>query len=652
MAAESQKISLTFPDGNARSYDAGVTAAQVAADISSSLAKKAISATYNDQHWDLQWPIPADGAIALHTLKDEAQANELIRHDLAHIMARAVQALWPDTKVTIGPVIDNGWYYDFDRAEPFTPEDLGVIEKEMKKIINKREPVTTEVWDRQRAIDFYTSNDEPYKVELIDGIPGDEPLRMYWHGDWQDMCRGPHLAHTGQVPGDSFKLMSIAGAYWRGDSDRTMLQRIYGVAFTGKEKLKAHLHMLEEAAKRDHRKLGREMNLFHMQEEAPGQIFWHPNGWTIYTELQDYMRRKQRADGYVEVNTPQVVDRKLWEASGHWDKYQDHMFIVEVDEEHAREKSINALKPMNCPCHVQIYNQGLKSYRDLPLRMAEFGSCNRYEPSGALHGIMRVRGFTQDDAHIFCTEDQIESECAKFIDFLSSVYKDLGFEKFEIMFATRPDKRVGSEESWDHVEAALENAIKATGHAYTLDEGEGAFYGPKLDFKLTDAIGRVWQCGTFQVDPNLPERLNANYIGEDGAKHRPYMLHRACLGSFERFIGILIESHAGKLPFWLAPRQVVVASITSDSDAYVMEVVAALQKVGVRAEADIRNEKINYKVREHSVGKVPVILAIGAREVEERSVSIRRLGQKQSTVDSLENVTKLLALEATAPDLL
>jgi len=652
MATDSQQISLTFPDGNARSYDAGITAAQVAADISSSLAKKAISATYNDQHWDLQWPITTDGSIALHTLKDEVQANELIRHDLAHIMARAVQALWPDTKVTIGPVIANGWYYDFDRAEPFTPEDLGLIEKEMKKIINKREPVKTEVWDRQRAIDFYTANDEPYKVELIDGIPGDEPLRMYWHGDWQDLCRGPHLAHTGQVPGDSFKLMSIAGAYWRGDSDRAMLQRIYGVAFTGKEKLKAHLHMLEEAAKRDHRKLGREMNLFHMQEEAPGQIFWHPNGWTIYTELQDYMRRKQRADGYVEVNTPQVVDRKLWEASGHWDKYQEHMFIVEVDEEHAREKSINALKPMNCPCHVQVYNQGLKSYRDLPLRMAEFGSCNRYEPSGALHGIMRVRGFTQDDAHIFCTEDQIEAECAKFIDFLSSVYKDLGFEKFEIMFATRPEKRVGSEESWDHVETALENAIKATGHAYTLDEGEGAFYGPKLDFKLTDAIGRVWQCGTFQVDPNLPERLDANYIGEDGAKHRPYMLHRACLGSFERFIGILIESHAGKLPFWLAPRQVVVASITSDSDDYVMEVVSELQKAGVRVEADIRNEKINYKVREHSVGKVPVILAIGAREVEERTVSVRRLGQKQSKVDSLENITKILALEATAPDLL
>lgn len=650
MAAESQTISLTFPDGNARSYDAGVTPAEVAAGISTSLAKKAISATVDGAHWDLQWPITSDASIAIHTMKDEVQANELIRHDLAHIMARAVQEIWPDTKVTIGPVIANGWYYDFDREDPFTPEDLGLIEKKMKEIINKREPITTEVWDRDRAIKFYEANNEPYKVELIDGIPGDEPLRMYWHGHWQDLCRGPHLQHTGQLPGDSFKLMSIAGAYWRGDSNRAMLQRIYGVAFTGKEKLKAHLHMLEEAAKRDHRKLGREMNLFHMQEEAPGQVFWHPNGWTIYTELQDYMRRKQRADGYQEVNTPQVVDRKLWVASGHWDKYQEHMFIVEVDEEHAREKSINALKPMNCPCHVQIFNQGLKSYRDLPLRLAEFGSCNRYEPSGALHGIMRVRGFTQDDGHIFCTEDQIEAECAKFIEYLASVYKDLGFEKFEIMFATRPEKRVGSEESWDHVEAALESAIKATGYAYTLDPGEGAFYGPKLDFKLTDAIGREWQCGTFQVDPNLPERLGANFIGEDGARHRPFMLHRACLGSFERFIGILIENSAGKLPFWLAPRQVVVASITSEADEYVAEVVARLQAAGVRAEADIRNEKINYKVREHSVGKVPVILAVGGREVENSTVSVRRLGQKQTIVQPLEDVTIALGLEATPPD--
>ncbi|MGB3245391.1 MAG: threonine--tRNA ligase [Sulfitobacter sp.] len=644
------QITLTLPDGNARDYPAGISAGDVAADISKSLGKKAISATVNGAHFDLAWPINGNADLAIHTMADDDQANELIRHDLAHIMARAVQELWPDTKVTIGPVIKDGWYYDFDRKEPFTPEDLGVIEKKMREIINKRDPVRTEVWDRPRAIKHYEDLGEPYKVELIEAIPGDEPLRMYWHGDWQDLCRGPHLQHTGQVPGDSFKLMSIAGAYWRGDSNRAMLQRIYGVAFTGKEKLKAHLNMLEEAAKRDHRKLGREMDLFHMQEEAPGQIFWHPNGWSIYTTLQDYMRRKQRAGGYREINTPQVVDRKLWEASGHWDKYQEHMFIVEVEEEHAKEKAVNALKPMNCPCHVQVFNQGLKSYRDLPLRLAEFGSCTRYEPSGALHGIMRVRGFTQDDAHIFCTEDQIEAECARFINFLADVYADLGFEKFEIKFATRPEQRVGSDESWDHVEGALEAAIKATGRDFTLEPGDGAFYGPKLDFYLTDAIGRVWQCGTFQVDPNLPERLGATYIGEDGAKHRPYMLHRATLGSFERFIGIMIEEHAGKLPFWLAPRQVVVASITSDSDDYVAEVVETLKAAGVRAEADIRNEKINYKVREHSVGKVPVILAVGNREVEERTVSVRRLGEKQTSVQALSDVTEALRAEATPPD--
>ncbi|MEY8831509.1 threonine--tRNA ligase [Sedimentitalea sp. XS_ASV28] len=646
------QISLTLPDGNARSYDAGITAAQVAADISTSLAKKAISATVNGRHWDLAWPIDADADIAIHTMKDEAQANELIRHDLAHIMARAVQEIWPDTKVTIGPVIDNGWYYDFDREDPFTPEDLGLIEKKMKEIINKRDPVATEVWERERAIKHYTDNNEPYKVELIEAIPGDEPLRMYWHGDWQDLCRGPHLQHTGQVPGDAFKLMSIAGAYWRGDSDRAMLQRIYGVAFQNKEKLKAHLTMLEEAAKRDHRKLGREMDLFHMQEEAPGQIFWHPNGWTVYTTLQDYMRRKQRAGGYVEVNTPQVVDRKLWEASGHWDKYQEHMFIVEVDEEHAREKSVNALKPMNCPCHVQIFNQGLKSYRDLPLRMAEFGSCNRYEPSGALHGIMRVRGFTQDDGHIFCREDQIESETAEFIRFLSEIYRDIGFEKFSVKFSDRPETRSGSDEVWDKAEAALLSATRAAGIEPELNPGEGAFYGPKLEFVLTDAIGRDWQCGTHQVDFVLPERLDATYIGADGAKHRPVMLHRATLGSFERFIGILIEEHAGKLPFWLAPRQVVVASITSEADDYVHDVVAELRRVGVRAEPDTRNEKINYKVREHSVGKVPVILAVGGREIEERTVSVRRLGEKQTSVQALADVTTALSREATPPDLL
>ncbi len=645
-------ISLTFPDGNARSYSAGVTPAEVAASISTSLGKKAISATVNDIHWDLQWPIDADASIAINTIKDSnAEALELIRHDCAHIMARAVQELWPDVKVTIGPVIENGWYYDFDREEPFTPEDLGAIEKKMKEIINKREPVTTEIWERDRAVKFYEANNEPYKVELIEAIPGDEPLRMYWHGHWQDLCRGPHLAHTGQVPADAFKLMSVAGAYWRGDSDRAMLQRIYGVAFKNKEDLKAHLHMLEEAEKRDHRKLGREMNLFHMQEEAPGQIFWHPNGWKIYTTLQDYMRRKQEVGGYVEVNTPQVVDRKLWEASGHWDKYQENMFIVEVDEDHAREKAVNALKPMNCPCHVQVFNQGLKSYRDLPLRMAEFGSCARYEPSGALHGIMRVRGFTQDDGHIFCAEDQITAETKKFIDFLSAIYSDLGFDDWTIKLSTRPEKRIGTDESWDYAEKALGDACNAAGHQFEILEGEGAFYGPKLEFTLTDAIGRNWQCGTLQVDPNLPERLDATYIGADGEKHRPIMLHRATLGSFERFIGILIEEHAGKLPFWLAPRQVVVAAIVSDADDYCLEVVEALKAVGVRAEADLRNEKINYKVREHSVGKVPVILAIGKKEVEERTVSTRRLGEKQSKVQSLDEIVSQLSQEATPPDL-
>jgi len=645
------QITLTFPDGNKREYDAGVTPAQVAESIATSLAKKAISATVNGAHFDLQWPINENADIAINTMKDEVQALELVRHDLAHIMARAVQEIWPDVKVTIGPVINNGWYYDFDRKEPFTPEDLGQIEKKMRDIIAARDAVKTEVWDRDRAIQHYRDAGEPFKVELIEAIPGSDPIRMYWHGDWQDLCRGPHLQHTGQVPADAFKLMHVAGAYWRGDSSREQLQRIYGVAFLNKDALKAHLTMLEEAAKRDHRKLGREMDLFHMQEEAPGQVFWHPNGWKIYTTLQDYMRRQQDRGGYVEVNTPQVVDRKLWEASGHWDKYQEHMFIVEVDEEHAREKAVNALKPMNCPCHVQVYNQGLKSYRDLPLRMAEFGSCNRYEPSGALHGIMRVRGFTQDDAHIFCTEDQIESETKQFIEFLSAIYRDLGFEEFKIKFSDRPDNRAGSDAVWDKAEGALKAATESAGYAYDMNPGEGAFYGPKLEFVLTDAIGRDWQCGTLQVDFVLPERLDANYIGPDGNKHRPVMLHRATLGSFERFIGILIESHAGKLPFWLAPRQVVVAAIVSDADDYCREVVAALRAKGVRAELDLRNEKINYKVREHSLGKVPVILACGMKEVEERTVSVRRLGEKQTSVTGLDDIVATLTREATAPDL-
>ncbi|MEC7961684.1 MAG: threonine--tRNA ligase [Pseudomonadota bacterium] len=646
------QVSLTFPDGNARSYEAGVTAAEVAADISKSLGKKAISATVNGAHWDLQWPINDDAQIAIHTLQDDEQALELIRHDLAHIMARAVQEIWPDVKVTIGPVRDHGWFYDFDREEPFTPEDLGAIEARMKDIINARDAVKTEVWDRARAIQHYTDNNEPFKVELIDRIPEGEDLRMYWHGDWQDLCRGPHLQNTGQVPADGFKLTHVAGAYWLGDSDRPMLQRIYGVAFKNRKDLKAHMTMLEEAAKRDHRKLGKEMGLFHMQEEAPGQVFWHPNGWRIYTTLQDYMRRMQDNDGYVEVNTPQVVDRKLWEKSGHWDKYQENMFIVEVDEDHAREKAVNALKPMNCPCHVQVFNQGLKSYRDLPLRMAEFGSCARYEPSGALHGIMRVRGFTQDDGHIFCAEDQITAETAKFIAFLSKVYADLGFHNWTIKLSTRPEKRIGSDETWDHMEQALGDACKAAGYDFEVLEGEGAFYCPKLEFTLTDAIGRNWQCGTLQVDANLPERLEASFIGADGDKHRPVMLHRACLGSFERFIGILIEEHAGKLPFWLAPRQVVVAAIVSDCDDYCLEVVEKLRAAGIRAEADLRNEKINYKVREHSLGKVPVILACGMKEVEERTVSTRRLGEKQTKVQTLDEIVTQLTKEATPPDLL
>ncbi|MEM1065087.1 MAG: threonine--tRNA ligase [Pseudomonadota bacterium] len=651
MSLDASQISLKFPDGNARSYASGITPADVAADISPSLAKKAISATVDGAHWDLQWPIEADAEIAIHTMKDDGPALELIRHDLAHIMARAVQENWPDVKVTIGPVIENGWYYDFDREEPFTSDDLGAIEAKMKEIINRRDPVTTEVWERERAIKYYKANNEPYKVELVEAIPEGEALRMYWHGHWQDLCRGPHLQHTGQVPADAFKLMKVAGAYWRGDSNRPQLQRIYGVAFKNRDDLKKYLHFLEEAEKRDHRRLGREMELFHFQEEAPGMVFWHPDGWTIYRELEDYMRRRLSAADYREIKTPQVVDRKLWEASGHWDKYRENMYITEIDEEHANEKRTNALKPMNCPCHVQVFNQGIKSYRDLPLRLSEFGSCHRYEAHGALHGLMRVRGFTQDDAHIFCTEDQIEEECAKFIELLSGIYRDTGFTSFDIKLSTRPEVRVGSDDIWDKAESALEKAILSVRNDYEVDPGEGAFYGPKLDFKLTDAIGREWQCGTFQADFNLPERLDANYIGADGEKHRPVMLHRAILGSFERFIGIMIENYAGKLPFWLAPRQVVVASIVSDADAYVHEAVAALKAAGLRAEADVRNEKINYKVREHSLAKVPILLAVGQREVSERTVTVRRLGEKATEVQPLDAVIGDLTEAALPPDL-
>ena len=644
------QITLTLPDGNQRLYEAGISAGQVAMDIATSLGKKAISATVNDIHWDLQWPIEKDCSIAINTMKDTKPALELVRHDLAHIMARAVQTIWPDVQVTIGPVIKDGWYYDFDRSEPFTPDDLSVIEKKMKEIINNRDPIKTEIWNRAQAIQHYQNNNEPYKVELIETIPGNEPLRMYWHGDWQDLCRGPHLQHTGQIPADSFKLMSIAGAYWRGDSKNKMLQRIYGIAFVNKEDLKAHLNFLEEAQKRDHRKLGKEMSLFHMQEEAPGMVFWHPNGWMIYRKLQEYMQRKLDKSGYLEVKTPQVVDRKLWEASGHWDKYQENMFIVEVDEEGAREKRINALKPMNCPCHVQIYNQGLKSYRDLPLRMAEFGACHRYEPSGAMHGIMRVRGFVQDDAHIFCTETQIESETKGFINLLTEVYRDLGFNKFHIKFSDRPKKRAGADIVWDKAEEALLKATQAANCEYELNPGEGAFYGPKLEFVLTDAIGREWQCGTLQVDFVLPERLDTNYINEEGARQRPVILHRAILGSFERFIGILIEENSGRMPLWLAPQQVAIASIITDANTFVDEIGRKLTKLNIRVVLDKRNEKIGYKIREHSLAKVPIILAIGEQEVTNRTVAVRRLGQKTTETMSLDQLINSLKTEVKAPD--
>jgi len=653
------QITLTFPDGARRSYPSGITPAEVAASIAPGLAKKAISARVDSTHYDLQWPLTADAAIALNTLADEGAALELIRHDCAHIMARAVQEIWPDVRVTIGPVRDYGWFYDFDRADPFTPEDLGLIEARMKQIINARDPVRTEVWDRARAIAHYEARGEPYKLELIARIPEDQDLRMYWHGPWQDLCRGPHLQHTGQVPADGFKLTTIAGAYWLGDSTRPMLQRIYGIAFRNRDDLKAHLTMLEEAAKRDHRKLGREMDLFHLQEEAQGSVFWHPNGYVIYNQLEAYIRRRLNRVGYVEVKTPQLMAAKFWEASGHWGKYRENMFVVPDEVPGTDENApvftgradLMALKPMNCPAHIQIFKQGTKSYRDLPLRMAEFGCCHRNEAHGALHGLMRVRQMTQDDAHIFCREDQIQAETEAFCALLDAVYTDMGFTDVRILLATRPDARAGSDEVWDRAEAALGDALRATGRDFAIAPGDGAFYGPKLEFHLKDAIGRSWQLGTLQLDFVLPDRLDAAYTAEDGSRQRPVMLHRAILGSLERFIGVLIENYAGRLPFWIAPRQVVVASIVSDADAYVREVVEALRARGLRAEADTRNEKINYKVREHSVGKVPVILAIGLKEVEERTVSLRRLGETTTRTVALDTVVADLAAEAVPPDL-
>ena len=637
------EVLIEFPDGTIKNFQKGINAFQVAENISNSLKKTAIACSLNGVLSDLSKEINENCKLEIFTIKNEKVALELIRHDCAHIMARAVQEIWPDTKVTIGPVIENGWFYDFDRDEPFTPENLLTIEKKMREIINLKDPVKFEVWERNKAIKYYSEKKEPYKVQLINDIPEREKILMYWHGYWQDLCRGPHLANTGQIPSDCFKLMSIAGAYWKGDSNNKMLQRIYGVAFRNRDELKKYLNFLEEAQKRDHRKIGKEMELFHMQEEAPGMVFWHPNGWRIYQILQNYMQRELEKGGYSEVKTPQVVGRKLWEDSGHWEKFQEHMFIVEVDEEGSKEKRINALKPMNCPCHIQIYNQGVKSYRDLPFRMSEFGSCHRYEPSGAMHGIMRVRGFVQDDAHIFCTEEQIESETKKFIELLSKIYSDLGFKDYKIKFSDRPEKRAGSNETWFKAEEALKNATYTAGYSFELNPGEGAFYGPKLEFVLTDAIGRDWQCGTLQVDFVLPERLNANYIAMDGNKKNVVMLHRAILGSFERFIGILIEENSGKLPLWLTPTQVVIASVVSGANDYAKEIYQDLISKNIRAKLDIRNEKINYKIREHSLKKIPIIYAVGLREVENKTVTVRKLGSnKTSTVSFVEEIKGLI----------
>jgi threonyl-tRNA synthetase len=642
-------VTITLPDGAKRDYPAGVNGAAIAESISKSLVKRAVAMRVDGVLADLSDPITGDAAVAIVS-RDDAVALELIRHDCAHVLAEAVQELFPGTQVTIGPVIESGFYYDFFRNEPFSTEDFAAIEAKMREIIARNAPFTKEVWTRDRARDVFEQKGEMFKVELVDAIPEDQDLKIYFQGDWFDLCRGPHMPSTGHV-GNAFKLTKLAGAYWRGDSRRQQLQRIYGTAWHDQKALDAYLRMIEEAEKRDHRRIGREMDLFHLQEEAPGQIFWHAKGWAIWRAVEDYMRRRLEKSGYQEVKTPQLVDRKLWEASGHWEKFRESMFLAEVEEEDGADKQIAALKPMNCPCHVQIFNQGIKSYRDLPLRMAEFGSCHRYEPHGALHGIMRVRGFTQDDAHIFCREDQITPETERFCALLSSVYRDLGFSSFRIKFADRPEKRAGADEVWDKAEQALLEATRAAGYEVEFNPGEGAFYGPKLEFALTDAIGREWQCGTLQVDFVLPDRLGATYVGEDGARHVPVMLHRAILGSFERFIGILIEDSAGTLPLWLAPVQAVVATITSDADEYANLVLRRLEDSGLRVEADLRNEKINYKVREHSLAKVPVILVVGRREAEDGTVSLRRLGGNQQQTAKLDNAVRDLLAEATPPDL-
>ncbi len=629
---------ITLPDGSERQFDAALSGADVAACIGAGLAKAAVAVRVDGELWDLSRPIEDDAVLEILT-RDSDDGLELLRHDAAHVLAEAVKELWPDTQVTIGPAIENGFYYDFAREEAFTDADLASIEARMKEIVDRDEPIEREVWERDKAADFFRGIGEEYKAEIIESIPSEEDLTLYRQGNFIDLCRGPHLPSTAKL-GKAFKLTHVSGAYWRGDSNNQMLQRVYGTAWSNEKQLRQYLHMLEEAEKRDHRRLGRVMDLFHFQEEAPGAVFWHPNGWAVFQSLIGYMRQKQNEAGYQEINTPEIMAKALWEKSGHNAAFGDNMFTSETVD-----GRVYAVKPMNCPGHVQVFKQGITSYRDLPVRLAEFGKCHRYEPSGALHGMMRVRAFTQDDAHIFCTPEQITDESIAVCDLILGIYKTFGFEDVRIKFADRPEVRVGEDAVWDQAEQALQKALEASGLEYTHNPGEGAFYGPKLEFVLRDAIGRDWQCGTLQVDLNMPGRLGATYIGEDGNKHVPVMLHRAIFGSLERFMGILIEHHAGNLPLWLAPVQVKVLTITSDADGYASEIEALLRSAGLRAETDLRNEKIAYKVREHSVAKVPVQFAVGQRELENRSVAIRRLGSRKQEVIPLDEAIAALKSE-------
>jgi len=639
-------VALTFPDGARREYPPGTTGLDVAKGISPSLAKRTAAMVLDDALADLGDPIDRDARIEFIS-REDPRALELIRHDAAHVLAEAVQTLWPGTQVTIGPVIENGFYYDFARNQPFTLEDLPVIEKKMREIIARDKPFTKEIWSREKAKKIFRDMGEAFKVELIDAIPPDQQIRIYKQGDWFDLCRGPHMTSVGKV-GNAFKLMKVAGAYWRGDAKNPMLTRIYGTAFAKQEELDAYLRQIEEAEKRDHRRVGREMDLFHFQEEAPGSVFWHAKGWTLFQALENYIRRTQTAAGYVEVNSPQLMDKTLWETTGHIPTYSDMIFLTQKREEDER---VYAVKPMNCPGHVQIFKNGLRSYRGLPVKIAEFGKVHRFEPSGALHGLMRVRAFTQDDAHVFVSESQIADEALEMNDLILSIYEDFGFSDVSIKFSDRPDKRIGEDSVWDKAETALMAALKASGRPWTLNKGEGAFYGPKLEYVLRDAIGRDWQCGTVQVDLNLPGRLGAFYIDEHSNKVTPVMLHRAMFGSLERFTGILIEHYAGHLPLWLSPVQAVVATITSDADAFAREALEAARKMGLRVEADLRNEKINYKVREHSLAKVPALLVVGKKEAAERTVSIRRLGREDQQVMPLDAALKALSDEAVPPDI-